>query len=338
MKLSVVIVNWNGAIHLEECLDSLRRQTVAAETEVVVVDNGSTDNSMEVLRRHDGFIHLIRNEENRGFAAATNQGILATKSEAVAILNNDTVTEPQWLERLAKMMESAPDIGSCASKILSYYDRTVFDNAGHVVFADGLTRGRGRLERDTGQYERVEEVFCASGCAALLRRSMLDDVGLLDESFFAYCEDADLGFRARLRGWRCVYVPDAVVFHKFSASTEPYSMFKAFHVERNRWWLALKNLPLPLLLVSPFATLRRYFWQAYGAMRGQGAAGDFTRRHSRFELAQTLIRADLAALTGLPGVLRQRRQIQSRRVLSASQVAALQKKHGISARHIALMP
>ena len=338
MKVSVVIVNWNGAAHLEECLDSLRKQTVAADMEVIVVDNGSTDGSLSVLQRYENFVQLIRNDANRGFAAATNQGILATKSAYVAILNNDTVTDPRWLERMIAVMEQAPDIGSCACKILSYYDRSVFDNAGHVVFADGLTRGRGRLQRDNGQYEQIEEVFCASGCAALMRRTMLDDAGLLDDAFFAYCEDADLGFRARLRGWRCVYVPDAIVFHKFSASTESYSPFKAFQVERNRWWLAIKNLPLRLLITSLFATPARYFWQAYGALRGRGAAGDFAKKYSRFELVKMLIRAELAALGGLPRVLRQRRRIQSTRTLKSNDVAALLKKHGISAKKIALMP
>jgi GT2 family glycosyltransferase len=336
--VSVVVVNWNGADHLDECLESLRRQTIRDAMQVVIVDNGSTDGSFDILRRFEGLIRLIRNETNVGFAVATNQGITASNTAYVALLNNDTVAEPDWLERLVEAMETAPDIGSCACKILSYYDREVLDNTGHVVFADGLTRGRGRLERDLGQYDAVEEVFCASGCAVLLRRKMLDDVGLMDEAFFAYCEDADLGFRARLRDWHCVYVPKAVIYHKFSASTESYSPFKAFHVERNRMWLAVKNLPLPLLTISPIATLQRYFWQAYGALRGRGAAGEFIRKFSRAELIKTLIRADIAAICQLPRVLRQRRQIQSRRKLSAARVAALQRRYGISARRIALMP
>jgi len=212
-----------------------------------------------------------------------------------------------------------------------------FSNAGHVLFADGLTRGRGRLEADRGQYARPEEVFCISGCAALLRRAMLADVGLLDDHFFTYCEDADLGFRGRLRGWQCLYVPTAVVYHKFSGSSEAFSATKALHVERNRLWLAIKNLPLPLLLLSPGFTLLRYGWQAYGALTGHGASGQFARQHSRGELAGILPRAYAQALAGLPRVLRQRRAIQRRRTASTREVWGWMGRFGISARTMALL-
>lgn len=333
----VVIVNWNGAQHLEECLNALRAQTLHDEMVVLVVDNASSDDSRAVLARYDRFVQVIVNETNVGFAAGCNQGIRAGDSEFVALLNNDTVVEPAWLEELVGAMRRSPTIGCCTSKILSYYDRRVFDNAGHVVFADGLTRGRGRLEIDRGQFERPEEVFCPSGCAALLRRRMLDDVGLFDEDFFAYCEDADLGFRARLRGWRCVYVPTAVVYHKFSASSEAFSAFKALHVERNRLWLALKNLPLPLLLLSPLFTLLRYWWQGIGALTARGASGRFVREGSRMALVAILLLAYLQALGGLPRVLRQRRAIQVQRKATTLHVCGWLRRYGISARRIALL-
>ena len=166
---------------------------------------------------------------------------------------------------------------------------------------------------------------------------MLDDIGLLDEHFFAYCEDADLAFRARLRGWRCVYVPTAVVYHKFSATGEPFSAFKALHVERNRFWLAVKNLPLPLLLISPIFTIVRYWWQAYGALAGHGASGRFTEQHSRGALLTILLRAYFQALAGLPRVLKQRRAIQARRTVSTGEVWNWLCHYGISARQMALL-
>ena len=337
-KVAVVIPNWNGSKHLEECLAALRGQTLHGRMSVVVVDNGSTDDSPVVLARHADLVTVIANPENVGFAAACNQGMLHERdSEFVALLNNDAIPEPVWLESMIEAMDGDPSIGSCTPKVLSYDDRGRFDNAGHVVFADGLTRGRGRLHDDVGQYERQEEVFGPSGCAVLLRRSMLDDIGLLDEHFFAYCEDADLAFRARLRGWRCVYVPAAVVYHKFSASGEPFSAFKALHVERNRLWLAVKNLPLPLLIVSPGFTLLRYVWQAYGALAGRGASGRFTAHHSRGALVAVLLRAYLQALAGLPRVLNQRRTIQSRRTVSTAEVWRWLRRYGVSARHMALL-
>ncbi len=208
LTAAVVIVNWNGAEHLDECLTALRLQTLNTETEIIVIDNGSTDGSIEVLDRYGESVRVIRNPTNVGFAAGCNQGIAVARAEFIALLNNDAVVEPTWLEELVKAMRRAPDIGSCTSKVLWYYDHNVFDNAGHVVYADGLTRGRGRLQHDSGQFEREEDVFAFSGCAALLRRSMLEDIGLFDEEFFAYCEDADLAFRARLRGWRSLYCTD----------------------------------------------------------------------------------------------------------------------------------
>jgi GT2 family glycosyltransferase len=288
-RVAVVVVNWNGAACLEPCLESLLRQTISAE--VIVVDNGSTDASTEVLARYSARVLTILNRENLGFAAACNQGIRAAAGPAVAILNNDATADPRWLEELMAAMERHPGAGTFACKVLGHPDSARLDTAGHVVFADGLTRGRGRLQRDEGQYDREEEVFCASGAAALLRREMLDEVGLFDERFFAYCEDADLGFRARHAGWHCIYVPTAVARHRFSGSGESYSEFKAFQVERNRLWLALKNLPLPLLAVSTFFTLLRYVWQAWGAVTGKGAAGQFARTSSRAQLAGTLLRA-----------------------------------------------
>ena len=337
LTLAIVIVNWNGAQHLDECLTALRVQTLHPETEVIVIDNGSTDGSIEVLDRYSEFVRVIRNPDNVGFAAGCNQGIQAGRSEFVALLNNDAVVAPTWLENLVRAMRRAPDIGFCTGKVLSYYDHSVFDNTGHVVYADGLTRGRGRLQHDRGQFEREEEVFAFSGCAALLRRDMLDDIGLLDEQFFAYCEEADLTFRARLRGWRGLYVPTAVAYHKFSASTEGFSALKALHVERNRFWLAVKNLPLPLLLMSFGFTLLRYCWQAYGAFVGRGATGQFVRQHSRAALVIILLRAYFQALSGLPRVLRQRREIQARKIASTREVWTWLRRYGISARQMALL-
>lgn len=336
IAVSVVIVNWNGASDLEECLASLRAQTLAEPVEVVVVDNASADDSLAVLERQRPPLRVIRNAVNRGFAAGCNQGIAASRGEFVALLNADAVVEPAWLDELVARIRTDAGIGACASRIHSYDQRSVFDNAGHVLHGDGLTRGRGRLEPDRGQFDAVEEVFCFSGCAALLRREMLDDVGTFDESFFAYCEDADLGFRARLRGWSCVYVPSAVVFHKYSRSTGAYSPLKALNVERNRVWLAVKNLPLPWLAASPAFTAMRYFWQAWGALTGRGASGRFVRERSALGLLAILLRAYLEALGGLPRAIRQRRIIQARRNVRSLEAWRWLRRFGISSRRMAL--
>ena len=336
-EVVAVVVNWNGARHLTECLDSLLAQRPRPPSRIVVIDNGSTDGSREVIAGYGPALTPIYNDRNRGFAEGSNQGIRLGGGELVALLNNDAVAAPGWLAALVAALERHPQAGSCTSRILSYADRDVVDNVGHVLFRDGLTRGRGRLERDAGQYDREEEVFCASGCACLLRRRMLDDVGLFDESFFAYCEDADLGFRARLRGWSAVYAPDAVAYHRFSASTETFSPLKALNVERNRAWLAVKNLPLPLLAASLPHTLHRYLWQAWGALTARGASGRFVATRSAGELALLLLRAHREALAGLPGAWRQRRIIQRGRKATRAEIRSWFRSFGVGAREIALM-
>lgn len=335
--LAVIIPNWNGQRYLGECLDALDRQTWRDAIELWVVDNGSTDGSLEVLASRPE-VRVIRNSENQGFAAACNQGIAASSASFVGLVNNDVVVAQDWAERLVSTLQAGDDIGSATSKVLSYQDHRLIDNCGHLLYADGLTRGRGRLEVDRGQYDAVEEVFCVSGCACALRRRMLEDVGGFDEDFFAYCEDADLGFRARLRGWRCVYVPAAVAYHRFSASSAtPYSPIKALYVERNRIWLAVKNLPLPLLVASIGFTFARYAWQAVGALSRRGSSGSFVRDHSAFSLLRILAASYVQALGRLPRMLRRRRQIQSGRKVTTREVSAWIRRYGIGPRRIALM-
>lgn len=370
VAVSVVVVTWNGAALLDECLGALRAQTMADRIEVVVVENGSADDSMAQIARHGArlviagtdadvgddaadkrvaigespWLRVVVNDRNRGFATGCNQGIRVAHAPLVALLNNDAVPEPAWLAELVGALDRLPArTGAVTSKVVSYADRGAIDNVGHVVFADGLTRGRGRLARDRGQYSRIEEVFCASGCASLFRRAMLDDVALaedggpFDDAFFAYCDDADLGFRARLRGWRCFYVPTAVVAHRFSQSSGAFSPLKALNVERNRLWLAVRNLPLPLLLLSPLFTLARYGWQGYGAFSGRGASGRFAQESSRGALASILARAYWQALLGMPRALRQRRAIQRRRIASTRDVVRWLHRYGIGPRAIALL-
>ena len=248
--VSVVVVNWNGRPYVADCLASLARQTYP-HVEIVVVDNGSTDGSLELLRGDWGArIHLVAEPVNRGFAGGNNVGMRAAKGAYVALLNNDAVADPRWIERLVEAAEADATVGMCASKIFVQGRDRVLDSAGLLLSLDGIGRGRGRLEPDHPRFARAEDALVPSACAALYRRAMLDEIGLFDEDFFAYCEDSDLGLRGRLAGWRCRYAPGAVVHHRYSATTSPYSPFKAFHVERNRIWVVVKCYPLPLVAVG----------------------------------------------------------------------------------------
>jgi GT2 family glycosyltransferase len=211
--ISVIIPNWNGAHHLRTCLDSLRGQSYPC-VEIIVVDNGSTDGSLRLLEEEYPSSTTIALGENRGFAGACNVGIRASRGQFVALLNNDTEAEAQWLAEVVSTFRGHPEAGIVASKMRLFDRREVFHAAGDFYRRDGIPGNRGVWQRDVGQYDCEEEVFSANGGSAAYRRSMLDEIGLLDEDFFYSCEDVDLAWRAQLAGWRCIYAPRAVVYHK----------------------------------------------------------------------------------------------------------------------------
>ncbi|MBN2374675.1 glycosyltransferase family 2 protein [bacterium] len=333
---SVIILNWNGISHLATCLSSLANQTYS-NIEIIFVDNGSQDGSVEFVKReYGGVVSIVENIRNTGFAEGNNTGIKLARGKYILLINNDTKADPGWVEELVKAAEKDEKIGMCASKVLMFDDRTKIDTAGHLIYRDGLNRGRGRLETDRGQYNHEEEVLFPSGAAALYRKEMLDEIGGFDKDFFAYGDDTDLGLKGRLAGWKCLYVPTAIVYHKYSGSTSAYSPGKAFLVERNRVWILLKYFPFCSLILSPFYTLIRLAFQSYGAVFKMGAAGRFTEQHSKGALIIILLKSYLAASRGMPKMLKKRRQIRMLRKIPDREVFSWFRKYGISARELAL--
>mgnify|MGYP000432702724 CR=1 FL=1 len=333
--ISVVVLNWNGYQVLEGCLRSLNDQTYQP-LEIIVVDNASTDGSVDFLRQKFQDINLIINGKNLGFGGGNNIGIRASHGKYIMILNNDTRVDPKCVEELKRSIEKDDRYGVCASKILLECKPDIIDGVGIVVCPDGLSFGRGRLEKKD-RYDEEEEIFFASDCACLYRREMLEDIGLYDEDFFAYADETDMGWRARLAGWKCIYSPKAIVYHLHSVSSGGrYSSFKAFLVERNRIWVALKNFPISLIILGQFYTLWRYVFQAYGALRGRGAAGRFTSDFSKAELIKILLSAYLSACKQVPLMLKKRKVIQKKKRITNREVYQLVKQYGISAREIAL--
>jgi len=333
--ISVVVLNWNGRQVLDDCLRSLHNQTYRP-IEIIVVDNASTDGSVDFLKEKFQDVHLIVNEKNLGFGAGNNIGIRASHGRYIMMLNNDTRLDPKCIEELRKSIEKDERYGACASKILLDSQPDIIDGVGIVVCPDGLSFGRGRLEK-SDKYDEEEEIFFASDGACLYRREMLDDIGLYDEDFFAYADETDMGWRARLAGWKCTYSPKAIVYHHHSTSSGGrVSAFKAFLVERNRIWVALKNFPISLIVLGQFYTLWRYLFQAYGALKGKGAAGRFTTGFSKIELVKILLKVYLSACKKLPLMMKKRRMIQRKKRISNREVYRLIKQYGISAREIAL--
>lgn len=272
MKKAVVIIpNWNGEKILRECLDSLLLQSYE-NTEIVVVDNGSTDQSREILKKEYPMVRRILLKRNTGFCRAVNIGIEKTCSEYVVLLNNDTVAEPDLVKELVKAMEKDEMIFS-ASALLRQAHRTDYvDDAGDFYCAFGWAYARGK-DKLCEKYQEETEIFASCGGAAVYRRSILNQIGLFDDAHFAYLEDIDLGYRAKIRGYKNLYVPTAVADHLGSATTgSRYNSFKVFHAARNSIYLLRKNMPkFQQMLNLPFLMAGYLIKTVYFTRKGFGA-------------------------------------------------------------------
>lgn len=241
-KPFVVVPNWNGEDDLIACLDSLMAQTL--EAHVIVVDNASVDNSLEIIESYSG-IELIKHSVNKGYAGGVNPGFRRAQklgAKYIAPFNNDAVASKSWLEELVKVLDARPELGIVTSKILSA-DGKHIDSTGDYYTNWGLPYPRGRGESDINKYDDKTEIFGASGGASLYRVSMLKEIGLLDEDFFAYYEDVDLSFRAQLAGWKVAFAPNAVVYHQIGATSGKLKGFTTYQTMKNQPLLLLKNMP-----------------------------------------------------------------------------------------------
>ena len=332
-SLYVIIPNWNGIDFIKDCLESLRAQTV--DHTVIVVDNGSVDGSNVVIREHYPEVRLIEFPDNAGFAGGVNRGIkpaLEAGADYIALLNNDAVAAPTWLEELVKVAEADSKTGMVAAKIVTQ-DGQRLDSTGDFYSVWGFPFPRGRGELDSGQYDddASGSIFAASGGASLYRSATLREIGLFDERFFAYFEDVDISFRARLAGWNIVYAPKATVRHFIGgtssriddygktgdANAEPAaakpndgharpSAFARYHTVKNFHYVYIKNMPGWLYL--------KYlpkFWASMGMM----FVSDLKRG-----LIGSNLRANLTAARNLPGMLASRRAIQRLRKVTPAEI------------------
>jgi GT2 family glycosyltransferase len=286
---SIVIPNWNGARWLPGCLDSLAGQTLQP-AEIIVADNGSSDGSLDLLRVRYPEVRVIELGRNTGFAFAANRGIEAAKAEAVALVNTDVELQRNWLERMARALDSDPSAASVASKMMDLRERDRFYDAGDILRRDGACEQRGRFRQDDGRYDEPGSVFAACAGAALYRRDAVLSLGGFDERFFAYLEDVDLGLRLRLAGWTCVYEP-AVAYHASEGSSGGLTRPMQSLVERNTLLLVAKAFPprwLPLVLYRQLG----WAWHA--------------RREGRL---RAQLQGAASALPLLPQMLRERRAL-----------------------------
>lgn len=306
-KVSVIIVNWNAGHFLEQCLTALMAQTVQPH-EIILVDNASSDSSIQIARKFPK-VRLIALNTNTGFARGNNLAIEAVSDESkwVALLNPDAYSQTRWLETLLLAADSHSEFDIFASKLVNAVNPMCFDGAGDAYHLSGLVwrMNHGTPVRDV--WENVREVFSPCAAAALYRRSVLCELGGFDEDYFCYVEDVDLGFRLRLSGYRCLYVPQSVVHHVGSGTTGgQHSSFALYHGHRNMVWTFVKDMPgilfwlmLPLHLVLNLVSI---IWFSL---------------HGR---ADVILRAKRDALLGLPQMWRKRQQIQKTRVVKIAEI------------------
>jgi len=312
-------------------VESLGRQT-RRDFELIIVDN-----SGQGLVRSNGVgtgARVIENLRNAGFGTAVNQGLRASHAGYVATLNDDAVAHPRWLEALVSALERRPDAGMAASQV-RFFGEERLDSAGMLMGGDGSSkqRGHGRPPED---FPVPEEVLLPSASAALYRRAMLEELGGFDDAFFLYCEDTDLGLRARWAGWKCLYVPGAIVQHHYSHSAGGASPMKAYYVERNRLFVLVKNFPGRMLLAAPFVSLARYFWHCWYILCGRGSAARFRAEGHPGPRMIWYVFSAHAALVGQAGrLLDQRREIRARARITPAIFRHLVRCHSISARRVA---
>lgn len=268
--VSVIIVNYNGGKVLSRCLDALKAQTRQPD-EVLVVDNGSTDGSGEIVTQYKP-MRLKELGQNTGFAAANNKGAASLRGDYIALLNPDAYPEPEWLSILMQAAEKYPDVAMFGSTQLNAEQPGLFDGTGDCYHALGVP-----YRADYGHAVEARpvfyETFAPCAAAALYKREVFLQAGGFDEDFFCYCEDVDLGFRLRLQGHRALQVSRAIVHHHGSGITGGRSDFTVYHSARNRLWVFVKNMPLPLLilLLVPHIAVTLFFWLRF-AKAGAGAA------------------------------------------------------------------
>jgi GT2 family glycosyltransferase len=331
IRVSVIIPTLSADLRLSECLESLISQT-RSDFEVIVVDN-----SGQGLVRRNGLAsnaRVIENSRNAGFGEAINQGMRASTAPYLATLNDDAVPRSNWLAALLEAIERRPDVGMCASQVRLFGEDRL-DSAGMLMARDGSSkqRGHGRLPED---FPVAEETLFPSGSAALYRRALLEETGGFDPGFFLYCEDTDLGLRARWAGWKCLYVPDAVVEHHYSHSAGRASPVKAYYVERNRLFVLAKNFPAGMLPAAVFVAMARYMWHGWYLLQGRGSAARFRAEgNAGPKLLWYVVRAQAAFWVALPRLWRQRQEIRAHAKITPAVFRHLLRSHSIGARRMA---
>lgn len=314
--VSVIIPNYNGEEHLRECLDSLKNQSFN-NFDIIIVDNNSSDKSVDIIEIEYVYVKLIKMETNTGFSKAVNAGIKYAlnkkNTEYFVLLNNDIKCDKDFIKELINGFIN-PDTGSVASKMLNFYNTEIIDDAGDFINKRGLPTARGHKEKDSPAFNRKKYIFSACAGAAAYRREVFEIIGLFDEDFFAYYEDIDFSFRMQFAGYKCYYNPKAFCYHKRGATFSSRGELTTMLCEKNLVALRLKNYPVSLLFkyqfIFFFSRIVRYY--------------RFWRDHS-FKVFVYAVRGYLKGLLEIPKNLKKRKMIRENRKLNSKQIENLLK-------------
>jgi GT2 family glycosyltransferase len=307
--LSIIIPHYNGTHHLTCCFNSLRAQTYP-HLEIILADNGSTDESVALTQRDFPEVKILEFGRNLGLTGAINRGIEQTRGEIIVPLNNDTEVTSGWAQVLVDMLQAYPEAGIVACKMLLFNQRDTLHSAGDGFGVDGIPINRGVWCKDEGQFDRDVYIFGGCGGAVAYRREMLDDIGLFDEDLFMYLEDVDLNWRAQLAGYRAVFAPQAVVYHHLSATGG--GVIASYYTGRNTIFVLVKDVPASILRRYWPAIVQAQFKIAWDALRAW-----------RGEAARARLRGQLAGLWELPRWLGKRGAVQQKKRVNEAYLESL---------------
>lgn len=307
--VAVIVLNWNGKDSLKPCLDSLLAQSL--QCSVIVVENGSSDGSLEYLQENYPQVQLIVNQINLGFAGGANCGIrevIRSRFDYVALLNNDAYADKDWLKNLISILDDQAEVGIVTCKLI-HADKVRLDSTGDQYTVWGLPYPRGRGEAISSKYDQKTNIFAASGGASAYRLKMIKEVGLFDEDFFAYYEDIDISFRAQLAGWKVCYTPEALAYHQIGASSSRIKGFTTYQTIKNLPWLVIKDIPKGLLhVVWPRFLLAYTMFFGRAILRGH---------------AWSAFKGLAISLQKIPKKLGERHIIQSKKTVSVSYISSM---------------
>jgi len=338
INIAVVVANWNGKKYLKDCFDSLRAQS-CKNFKIILVENGSNDGSEDFARQKYPEVEIVRLEENVGFAKGYNIGIQKAfedrSIEYLFVLNNDTKLDEKCIEELASCVKKHPEAGSTQSKVLNFFDPGKIDCLGILLSADGVAANRGYGEKDSGQYDKEEEIFGASGAASLFSRKALEKIKLsageyFDNSYFAYYEDVDLAWRLRMTGFKSFYCPKAVVHHVHSATAGRISGFKAYYLNRNRFFTLIKNYPFcRLAFILSVLTPARYIFLLFRVIMKKGKKGAEFSGQSKLAVAKEILRSWWSVIANFPSLVKKRRITWKSKEVDAGEIQRWFRKYKV---------